>query len=45
MRRWFTTDRIAGIQLAIMVIIGLAAALLLAWVTTRGSGLGWFTSP
>ena len=44
LRRWFTDGKIEGLQLAVLIACGVAVAVFLAWLTTRGTSLGWFSS-
>ena len=43
MRRWYTNDRIIGLQILILIVAGIAVAIGMAWLTTRGAHLGWFS--
>ena len=43
MRRWFTGDKIAGMQV-VLIVLGLAVALGMAWATTRGGHPNWFST-
>ena len=45
MHRWFTnTDRIAAVQFAILVVVVIVVSIGLTWLTTRHTGMGWFST-